>query len=202
MTSLWFAFYLLLHILKSDTILLPVNAGSRVSIAELKLTSIGKFGLVRKARPNVPTHFHSGIDIQRPNNNYDSEPIYPIFRGKVISKRVDGPFAQLILEHRFNGNTFWTVYEHIAAINVSVGDELTEQVPIARFMNKKELDTYGWQFDHFHFEILRLRPAPISPDRKKPERLFNSYSLACHSPEDLQMYFYNPKEFMEKNLPR
>jgi hypothetical protein len=79
---------------------LPVDAGCRKCIDNLKLTEIGSYGLPRNPRPGVPAHVHTGIDIRRPSANYIDEPVYPIFSGTVISKRDDGPYAQIILEHR------------------------------------------------------------------------------------------------------
>src|SRR5512133_602835 len=90
---------------------LPVHTTNRKSISTLTLSEIGDFGLVRKARPGVPAHYHTGIDIKRPVYNYQDEPIFPISEGIVISIRQDGPYAQLIIEHK--NPACWTVYEHI-----------------------------------------------------------------------------------------
>lgn len=177
--------------------LLPINCASRADLSEVQLTEIGSFGLVRKARVGVPEHLHTGIDIKRPNSSYQFEPIFPIAEGKVISKRTDGPYAQLIVEHNMNGLQFWTLYEHIAGISVSVGEFVNPHKPIARFMNIEELNRYGWQFDHFHLEILKIRPMPLAPDVNHPERFFRSYSLICYSVGDLNRYFYNPIEFFK-----
>jgi murein DD-endopeptidase MepM/ murein hydrolase activator NlpD len=162
----------------------------------LKLTSIGKFGLPRKARPHVLAHLHTGIDIQRPYSNYENEPVFPMAPGIVISKRNDGPYAQLIIEHFLDGEKIWTCYEHIAGIKVKVRDRVEPKVPIARFMNKKELDTFGWQFDHFHFEVLKVKPMALVPGAKTPERFFNSYSLVCYSEKELEDHFYSPVNFL------
>ncbi len=116
----------------------------------------------------------------------------------VISKRDDGPFAQLIIEHYINGDAFWTVYEHIAGIEVNVHDMVDAEIPIARFMNKEELNNYGWQFDHFHLEILKIPPARLNPPPSTPDRHFNSHTLICYTEEELHNYFYNPIEFFEK----
>ena len=97
-------------------VFLPIQAENRHSTKGLTLTSIGQFGLRRKARPNIPSHLHTGIDIKRPHQNYLDEPIYPIAAGKVISKRIDGPYAQLIIEHELNRRKVWSLYEHIAGI--------------------------------------------------------------------------------------
>ena len=178
---------------------LPVNTSDRNSINLLELSEIGEFGLLRKERPRVPAHLHTGIDIKRPTQNYQSEPIFPIFEGVVISKRRDGPYAQLIIEHG-NEHKFWTVYEHIAGIKVNLYDDVSPQTPIARFMDKNELNRYGWQFDHFHFEILKAQPIKLKPDRSKPERLFASYTLMCYTKDDLDKYFYNPLDFLKEHL--
>lgn len=177
---------------------IPVHTTNRNSIGTLTLSNIGEFGLVRKERPGVPVHFHTGIDIKRPVNNYKDEPIFPVTEGIVISKRQDGPYAQLIIEHK--NPECWTVYEHIAGIKVNLNDHVIPDSPVARFMNKAELDKFGWQFDHFHFEILKIRPLRIKNDQKNPDRRYSSYSLICHTKEELNKYFYNPLDFLREQL--
>jgi hypothetical protein len=73
---------------------------------------------------------------------------------------------------------------------------------IARFMNKEELDKYGWQFDHFHFELLKRKPIKINPSDKSPERFYNSYSLVCYNKIDLHNFYYDPIEYFSFNLNR
>lgn len=166
----------------------------------IKLTEIGKFGLRRKARKNVPSHLHTGIDIKRPGNNYENEPVFSIAKGKVISKRTDGAYAQLIIEHEFGNKKIWSVYEHISGIKVKVNDLVVPEKPIARFMNKQELNKFGWQFDHFHMEILKLAPIRLVPSKIHPERFYNAFSLICHSQKDLLEHYYDPIEFIGSKL--
>lgn len=177
---------------------LPVRIEDRKSLDHIELTKIGEFGVLRKARPTVPAHYHTGIDIKRPSNNYINEPVFPISEGVVISKRQDGPYAQLIIEHE--DGKFWTVYEHIAGIKVGLFDHVSADTPVARFMNKEELNRYGWHFDHIHFEVLKVRPMKLKRENKNPNRLFASYSLVCYTKEDLYKYFYDPIYFFEKYL--
>lgn len=181
-------------------IYLPIDLGNRNDISKVKLSDIGDFGLLRKPRPNVPQHFHTGIDIKRPNNNYINEPIYPIAKGKVISKRDDDPYANIIIEHESEGFKFWSLYEHVAGIIVKVNDVVDPKKPIARFMNKEELNKNGWQFDHFHLEILKVKPIPLKPTKNFPERFYNSYSLVCYTGDDLEKYYYNPLNFFKEHL--
>lgn len=176
--------------------LLPIQVEDRQNINHIELTSIGDFGLLRKARPGIPAHLHTGMDIKRPSKNYIDEPIYAIHAGTVISKREDGPYAQLILEHQ-GIKTFWTVYEHISGIEVELFEEVGTDKPIARFMNTQELDRYGWQFDHFHFEILKVAPTRLKIDyEKNPERLYASHTLICYTQSDLEKYFHDPMVFL------
>lgn len=175
----------------------PIQLSNRKDFSNIRLTDIGDFGIERKARPNIPAHLHTGIDIKRPNNNYDDNPIFPIANGIVISKRTDGPYAQLIIEHKQNRMIFCTVYEHIAEIRVDLNEKVTSDMPIARFFSQQELDKYGWQFDHFHFEILRKYPLKISPTLELPERHFKSYTLTCYTEDKLLSHFYDPISFLD-----
>jgi hypothetical protein len=187
-------------VLWQGDICLPCNPAHRYDVSQVKLTDIGQFGLKRKARPGIPEHYHTGIDIKRPGKRYDFEPIFPIAEGVVISKRTDGPYANLIIEHIIKGAKIWTLYEHIAEISVHTGDVVHPSVPIARFMNKEELNRHGWQFDHFHFELIKVRPLQIPPTAKTPERFFNAYTLTCYNLHDLNRYYEDPLQFFKRNL--
>lgn len=180
----------------AQQIRIPIESAEQQNIHLIELTEIGAFGLVRKERPEAKSHLHTGIDIKRPGSKYDQNPIYPVAEGLVISKRDDGPFAQLIIEHHEQGHTFWTVYEHIAGILVEAGDVVDPSHPIARFMNIEELNRYGWQFDHFHFEVLKIPPIRLEANTKLPGRHFNSYTLLCFDEDELNQRFFHPIHFL------
>ncbi len=179
------------------TILIQIHSPVKVDLYKIKITDIGQFGLLRKPRPGNPAHFHTGIDIMRPTDNYVDEPIFPIARGKVISNRDDGPYANLIIEHDYLGIKFWSLYEHISGIIVNLNDDVFPDQPIAHFMNKSELDRYGWQFDHFHLEILKVQPMKLEPNEEHPGLLYKAYSLVCYTEDDLNKYYYNPILFLQ-----
>jgi hypothetical protein len=180
--------------------LLPIAAQNRHSIEELRLTEIGAFGVRRKAQPNVKSHLHAGIDIRRPGINYEQNPVFAVAPGSVISVRDDGPYAKIIIEHQIDGESFWSVYEHISGIRVQPGDVVKPEQPIARFMNRTELDNYGWQFDHFHLEILKVPPLQLRRNPKLPGYRFNSYTLMCFSEQELSKYFFDPMFFFKTHL--
>lgn len=188
------------HLVICQNVNIPVDIYNRTEISLIKLTKIGMFGELRKERPGIPAHYHTGIDIMRPNPNFENEPIFSIAEGIVISVRDDGPFAQIIIEHSNNGNLFWSEYEHVAGIKVSVGDNVFENTVIARFMNKFELNKYGWQFNHFHLEILKQEPVQIIPNKNQPQHLFNTYNLTCYTLDELNFYYYNPLDFFNNHL--
>ncbi len=180
--------------------LIPIMSANRESVNFLQLTDIGQFGLLRSARENIPAHYHTGIDIMRPSNGFGYEPVFPIADGVIISIRDDGPFAQVIVFHEYNKLQFWTVYEHVAGIKVNLHDRVSPTEPLARFMKREELDTYGWQFNHFHLEILKYPPIKIEGNISNPDRLYSTYSINCYTLEDLYKHYYNPIEFLSDNL--
>ncbi len=192
-------FQLFLLVTFAQEIRLPVSTADRSALETLRLTEIGKFGLKRKSRPGIPAHLHTGIDIRRPKSNFVNEPIFPISEGVVISKRSDGPFAQLIIEHRSKAGSYWTIYEHIAGIEVTLWEPVNPDTPIARFMNLKELNRYGWQFDHLHLEVMKIRPIQLT-DPSNPERKFTTYSLSCFEESELLSRYFNPIDFLKSNL--
>ncbi len=170
---------------------LPVDC----HLDSVRLTSIGAFGLLRKARPGVPAHLHAGVDLARPSRNYRDEPVYPATAGVVVSLRDDGPFAQLIVEHTLpDKSKLWTVYEHLAGIRCALGDTVSPAEPIARFMNRSELDRHGWQFDHLHLEIMKVPPRPRRPDLRLPLCRYLTYGLTCYTREDLESKYLDPLE--------
>jgi len=185
----------------SQHCLVPVKVQDRSVIDDLQLTPIGAFATYRPDRPGIPAHLHTGIDIKRPDKNYFDEPIYPIASGKIVSVRCDGPFAQIIIEHDFPeiGN-IWSVYEHVAGISGAPGETVNPFTPIARFMNRQELEQFGYQFDHLHLEILRQPPQPVLPTPELPHRFFRTYNLICYTEKELIYYYINPLQFF-RQLP-
>lgn len=194
-------FFEILSVTSQDAVLLPIDNNNRKSIANIKLTEIGDFGRIRKARAGIPEHFHTGIDIKRPSQNYIDEPIFPIAEGIVISLRNDGPYAQIIVEHpNVNDQFLWSVYEHIAGIKVNIGEEVSPSKPIGRFMNKSELNKYGGHFDHLHLEIMKIAPFPIQPPENQAQLVFKSYGLICYTEAELLERYYHPIEFFKSNF--
>ncbi len=178
---------------------LPVRTNHRQSWETIRLTDIGAFGEMRKARPSVPAHLHTGVDIMRPAPEKDNELVFPAAIGRVISVRNDGPFAQIIVAHVLtNGQKIWTAYEHVSGIIVNVGSTVNPSIPMARFMNRDELNRHGWQFNHIHFEILNRPPKPAKPGSRQPEHFYSTFNLDCFTSEDLDQTYYHPGKFLRQ----
>ena len=63
-------------------------------------------------------------------------------------------------------------------------------------MNTIELNKYGWQFDHVHFEVMKIKPLPRKPDRKRPSMYYGTYCLVCYNRNQLDEKYYNPQEYL------
>lgn len=178
--------------------LLPINTPSRKSFNGVQRTSIGEFGVMRKARKGIPAHFHTGIDLKRPSGNYVNEPIFPASNGVIVSLRDDGPFSQIIIEHTaIDGKKVWTVYEHLVPSGSVLGRHVSPADTIGRFFSREELQRYGWQFDHLHFEIMKV-PPPVTRYREElPQYRFSTYALVCYTREILEERMIDPIIFFD-----
>lgn len=179
----------LLFPLSGESWKLPIESQNRESFRDMRLTKIGHFGMNRIARVRVPAHLHTAIDICRPDSNYVDSPIYAVGTGKVISMRDDGPYAQVIISH---GDTIWSVYEHISGITVSAGDSVKSNTIIGRFLNQQELNSYGWHFDHVHFELMKKRPAKRDTLPGQQNLHYATFALTCYTQKSLNENYYNP----------
>ncbi len=108
----------------------------------------------------------------------------------------------MIVHHKLDNIEFWSVYDHVAGIEVKVGEEVNNQTKIARFMTSKELSKYGWHFDHVHLEIMKIAPQKIETNKYHPQRLFKNYSLICYSKTTLDKYYYDPMEFFKEQFAK
>lgn len=182
--------------------MLPVNHIDVDNIRKIHLTDIGSFGALRTARHHVPRHYHTGIDILRPTDNYQNEPVFPALEGKVVSLVDNGPYSQVILEHFWQGKPYWTVYEHFQLRPLRVGQPVLRTDTLGFFFGKDALNRFGWQFDHLHFEINRLQPMAVKPDPQHPQRFFLSYAVRCYTLKELHTHLLDPEAFLAGKLAK
>jgi murein DD-endopeptidase MepM/ murein hydrolase activator NlpD len=179
--------------------LLPINCRDRSSVENIHLTDIGRFGTLRKARPTVPAHYHTGIDIVRPHQNYSDEPVFPARKGVVASIIDNGPFSQIIIKHECNNMLYWSVYEHIKVKPIKVGKFINPLDTIGYYFNKDELNKYGWQFDHLHFEIIKCQLIPLKPTARYPNRFYCTFAIKCFTKKELYERLVDPMDIFNKS---
>jgi hypothetical protein len=175
---------------------IPANYRGIADPQKVQLTGIGAFGLLRKARPAVPAHYHTGIDIVRPDSQYYKQPIFPAKEGVIVSIYDNGPFSQIVIKHAGNNKNYWTVYEHLHIRIKKINIAVTPFDTIGYFFSKDELNRYGWQFNHFHFEILKLEPPKLKSSEIKSLRYYKTFGILCFSREELIARQENPLEFL------
>ncbi|HEX2955571.1 MAG TPA: M23 family metallopeptidase [Chitinispirillaceae bacterium] len=178
---------------------IPANYRGISDPYKIHLTKIGAFGLLRKARPTVPAHYHTGIDIVRPDSQFQKQPIFPAKEGEVVSVLDNGPYSQIIIKHSDMNRNFWTVYEHLH-VSVKKIKHVTQFDTIGYFFSKDELNRYGWQFNHFHFEILKLEPPKFKSGEINSLRYYKTFGILCFSRDELIMRQENPLEFLSGKI--
>jgi murein DD-endopeptidase MepM/ murein hydrolase activator NlpD len=175
---------------------IPANYRGITDPQKVQLTEIGAFGLLRKARPAVPAHYHTGIDIVRPDSQYYKQPIFPAKEGVVVSIYDNGPFSQIVIKHTDNNINYWTVYEHLHVKIRKINIPISPFDTIGYYFCKDELNRYGWQFNHFHFEILKIEPPRIQMIKDNSLRYYKTFGIVCFTREELFVRQENPLEFL------
>ncbi|NLU52197.1 MAG: M23 family metallopeptidase [Clostridiaceae bacterium] len=109
-------------------------------------------GFGRRLHPIYKKYLtHEGIDI----GSKLGSPIYAAGAGKVILAGWNGGYGKcVVIEH---GNGFKSVYGHLSAINVKVGDWVKKGQQIAKMGN-----TGTSTSAHLHFEV-RINDVPVNP---------------------------------------
>jgi len=175
---------------------LPIKTGDRTDWSTVVLEHDAHFKAPRAPFDSVKLHFHTGIDLQNGNTIQPGEPVYPIAAGKVIAIEDPPPQRRITIEHRYtNRKKVWSVYIHIIEERVNVGDSVDTGTAIARLMNPAELETYGWDYNHVHLEIMKKLPPHVS-------EFYQRKTFSCYNEKEVDKYFYDPHEFLRKQFDK
>jgi murein DD-endopeptidase MepM/ murein hydrolase activator NlpD len=102
----------------------------------------GQYGFVRDpidtAGGTVYTRFHEGIDIRPLRRDAHGDPldeVRAIADGKVVHVNAVPSYSNygryVVIEHRFDGSNYYSLYGHLSSISVHAGDSVTRGQPIA-----------------------------------------------------------------------
>ena len=167
--------------------LIPLDIHSRKDFNRLYVGNNSDFLAKRSAG-----HLHTGIDISD-DSRKPGRKVFAAATGKVVSIYAVEPHRAIMIQHILpSETTIYSVYVHVTDIKVSIGDIVDNSSHIANLMNRKQLDLYGWDFNHLHFEI--LREPRIQEDTGK----YLSFSTKCKTEEAVMKHFYNPELFLKE----
>jgi murein DD-endopeptidase MepM/ murein hydrolase activator NlpD len=106
----------------------------------------------------LETRFHEGIDIQPLNRDPNGEPldvIHAVATGSVVHVN-DVPAHSnygryIVVEHQFGGCPYYSLYAHLSAVQVHLGDQVSQGDPIAVMGHTGEgIDR---ERSHLHLEL-------------------------------------------------
>jgi murein DD-endopeptidase MepM/ murein hydrolase activator NlpD len=122
----------------------------------------GQYGFVRNPRKFgatiLYTRFHEGMDIRPLHRDANGEPldvIHAIAAGKVVYANDVPSYSNygryIVIEHQFGGCPYYSLYAHLSAVEVKIGDQLSQGDPIAIMGHTGEgLDR---ERSHVHLEL-------------------------------------------------
>ena len=163
---------------------LPFRVADRKDRKYLQI--ISTFGTARSSF--YKGHIHTAIDVM-PKIPAGSVDVYSMAKGVVCSIHLGQQFKTIVIKHKLvSGEIIYTSYKHLEGICVRTGQQVNENTKLARVINKKEAKEYKGNYDHLHLEI---------------RKSFDDYgcgSWLTMTKSELDKYFFNPKEFIDKYI--
>ena len=164
---------------------LPLKTDSRKDLKSVLWEHDAHFLAKRKGG-----HFHTAIDIMNPKGG-PGEKVFAASRGEVVSIYAIEPNRAVMIKHTLPSlETVYSVYVHVTNIQVKIGDMVTSDTIIATLMDKQQLNNFGWEYNHLHFEILK-KPRTCEIGK------ILSYSTKCRTIKEVEKHFYNPISFLK-----
>lgn len=175
---------------------LPLKTVDRQDWSTVRLEPDAHFKSLRAPFGPVKLHYHTGIDLQNGSVIEPGEPVYAIAAGKVIAIEDPPPQRKIVIEHVLpDENRIWSVYYHIIGEQVQVGDRVDTETIIARIMNASELDTYGWEYNHVHLEIMKKLSPPVS-------EYYERKTFTCYSAAEVDAYFSDAEVWLKNHFEK
>lgn len=162
----------------------PFKTDDRYKLNTIKVISV--FGAPRDTY--LKGHIHTAVDII-PLKSGEYTYVYPMADGIICSIHLGHPHITIVIKHMLQDSSFmYTSYKHLQEVYVKNGQEVNQETKLARLYTPKEAKKQGGSFDHLHLEI------------RKSFYDYGCASWLTMTNEELNKYFYNPMDFMKKNL--
>lgn len=164
---------------------LPFKVANRKDPRQIRVVSI--FGDHRDSF--YKGHIHTAVDMNPSKPEGKLIGVYAMAKGVVCSIHLGENQKTVVVRHQLkDGNTVFSSYKHLKEVYVSPGQQVNENVKLARLFTLQESKKYGGDYYHLHLEI-----------RKR----FDDYGCASWltmNKEQLNLRFYNPLVFIKENL--
>jgi murein DD-endopeptidase MepM/ murein hydrolase activator NlpD len=126
----------------------PFADNDRAYFKSIEKRVFSRFGASRKTPRKG--HLHSGIDL----SGKLSEEVFPIAPGIVERHYWIFPNLAVAVKHILpDGSSLYSVYVHLADVQVREGDQVDEHTRLGRIFNKMEIEISGFRTPHLHLEI-------------------------------------------------
>ncbi len=154
----------------------------------------GQYGFTRDPHETgggtVFTHFHEGIDIKPLRRDAQGEPldeVVSIAAGRVVHVNDDMRHSNygryIVVEHRWNGSPYYSLYAHLAAAFVRAGESVVQGARLGRMGHTGA--GINRERSHVHFEINLLLSQKFqdwylagAPTEPNYHGLYNGLNLA------------------------
>ena len=162
----------------------PFKTKDRYKLSTVKV--ISTFGSPRESF--LKRHIHTAIDVI-PSKPDSLTFVFPLANGVICSIHLGHPHKTIVIKHKLPDSTIiFTSYKHLHEIYVTNGMEVNQETKLARLYTHTEAKKQGGSYDHLHLEI------------RKSFHDYGCASLLSMTQAELNTYFYDPLDFMKKNL--
>jgi murein DD-endopeptidase MepM/ murein hydrolase activator NlpD len=167
-----------------DSWKVPFETSDRYKLNTIKV--ISKFGDPRLTF--LKNHIHPAIDI-RPSKSEEFISVYPAANGVVCSIHLGHPYKTVVIKHLLQDKSIiYSSYKHLQEIYVKTGMQVDQKTKLGRLYTHAEAQKLKGNYDHLHFEV------------RKSFEDFGCASWLTMTKDELNKYFYNPLDFLKKNL--
>lgn len=145
------------------------------------------YGYVFKGWSSTSGSYHPGVDLNGPGYD-DDDPVYAVANGVVVYATTES-WGGVVIQHLYQGETWYSQYGHVDSIYVSVGEDVHKGQEIA------EIGSVGPSTGpHLHFEIR---------ESDHPNPTYGAYwnTTAFQNTSNIEEWYEDPEAFINSHGP-